>query len=289
MRARAAITAAGAVLAVAAVPPAEAAVGASRIAALQTGLHALGLYRGTIDGVEGPATRKAVRALQRRAGLAVDGVVGPRTRAALGRYGRPDFGARVLGRGHRGWDVAELQFQLAWHGFPSGPFDGVFGPRTDAALRRFQRFAGLRADGRAGPATVAVLRRPPPRAPYGLDWPVDAAVGDHFGPRGERFHAGIDIPASEGRPVRAARTGVVSYAGWAAGGWGNVVIVSHGDGVQTVYAHLSRVDVQVARTLLAGAVLGLVGSTGESSGPHLHFELRVRGAAVDPMTGLAET
>ena len=61
--------------------------------------------------------------------------------------------------GNRGWDVAALQFKLAWHGFPSGTFDGVLGPHMDEALRRFQRWAGLGADGLAGPATIRALRR----------------------------------------------------------------------------------------------------------------------------------
>src|ERR671936_1118728 len=117
--------------------------GQSPVAALQVALSARGLYAGTIDGVAGPSTTAAVRAFQRRAHLTVDGVVGPRTRAALGRYGRHTLGSRPLAVRAFGWDVAELQFLLAWHGFPSGTFDGRFGGRTARPLRRFQRFAGL--------------------------------------------------------------------------------------------------------------------------------------------------
>src|SRR5919205_1418673 len=115
--------------------------GESPVAALQVALNARGLYAGTIDGVSGPSTTAAVRAFQRRAHLTVDGVVGLRTRAALGRYGRHTLGSRPLALRAFGWDVAELQFLLAWHGFPSGPFDGRFEGRTAGALRRFQRFA----------------------------------------------------------------------------------------------------------------------------------------------------
>ena len=86
-----------------------------------------------------------------------DGIAGPRTRRALGDLGRPELGARPLSIGTRGWDVAELQFKLAWHGFPSGPFDGAFGPRLEAAVRRFQRFADLPTIGIAGPRTMAAL------------------------------------------------------------------------------------------------------------------------------------
>jgi murein DD-endopeptidase MepM/ murein hydrolase activator NlpD len=270
--------------AVAAGPAAPA--GTSEIAALQVALRAKGVYAGSVDGVAGPATATAVRRFQRRARLSVDGIVGPLTRRALGRLGRPGLGNRMLRSGHRGWDVAQLQFELAEHGFPSGTFDGTFGPRTAAALRRFQAWAGLAADARAGPATLAALRLPPPVSPLRLVRPVDAPVGDPFGPRGARFHAGIDLPAPGGVPVVAAGPGLVVYAGWRPGGWGGFVSVAHSRGVRTLYAHLGRVDVRLGQWVDAGAQLGLVGSTGSATGPHLHFEVRVRGAAVDPLTAI---
>ena len=134
--------------------------GNPEIAALQVGLRERGLYRGTVDGVLGPGTERAVLRFQRRAGLSADGVPGPRTRKALGRYGkRAPLGGRSLLAGMRGWDVAALQFALAWHGFPSGSFDGHFGSRTQAALLGFQRWAGITPDGVAGPG-----RSPPSEA-----------------------------------------------------------------------------------------------------------------------------
>ena len=78
------------------------------VAALQVGLQSRGLYGGTIDGIMGPGTRRAVRALQRRAGISVDGVPGPQTKRALGRYARHRFGDRMVHSGNRGWDVAAL-------------------------------------------------------------------------------------------------------------------------------------------------------------------------------------
>src|SRR2546423_3589754 len=114
-----------------------------------------------MDGVDGPETTAAVRIFQRHAHLPVDGVVGTRTRAALGRYGRHTLGNRPLAVRAFGWDVAELQFLLAWHGFPSGPFDGRLGARTAAALRRFPRVAPPGPGGGAGPRPPP----PPPRAP----------------------------------------------------------------------------------------------------------------------------
>src|SRR5207237_9204784 len=107
----------------------------------------------------------ACGALRVRPHVPVDGGAGPMTRAALGRYGRHTLGTRPLRAGAFGWDVAELQFLLAWHGFPSGAFDGRFGAHTWGALRRFQRFAGLAPDRVAGPATFAALHGPGPRCP----------------------------------------------------------------------------------------------------------------------------
>jgi murein DD-endopeptidase MepM/ murein hydrolase activator NlpD len=265
--------------------PASAA-GKANVAALQVALYARGTYHGTIDGVCGPQTERAVFRLQRRAGLAVDGLVGPQTRRALGKLGRHAIGSRVLVLGRRGWDVSALQFLLAWHGFPSGNFDGHLGPRTDAALRGYQRWAGLSVDGAAGPATFAALRRPPARSPLAVSRPVAAPVTDRFGPRGIRFHTGIDFPASYGVRVRAARSGRVVFARWDSGGFGNLVRIAHGHGVQTWYAHLSSFRVRRGSRVNTGTVIGRVGSTGFSTGPHLHFEVRLRRAAVDPLTAL---
>jgi peptidoglycan hydrolase-like protein with peptidoglycan-binding domain len=264
-----------------------AAAGKPEVAALQVGLRARGFYDGTVDGVRGPATAHAVRDLQRVAGLAVDGIAGPQTRRALGKLGRPALGARPLSTGRVGWDVAALQFLLSWHGFPSGQFDGRFGARVETAVRRYQSWAGLAADGVAGPATIAHLRSAPlPRSPLRLSWPLALPVGDTFGPRGDRFHAGIDIPAASGTPVGAARTGTVVFAGWDAGGFGNLVVIAHGRGVETFYAHLSQIAVEEGEPVTAGARIGRVGSTGHSTGPHLHFEVRVRSASVDPLGAL---
>jgi murein DD-endopeptidase MepM/ murein hydrolase activator NlpD len=265
----------------------QAAAADAGVAALQVGLHTRGLYAGPIDGISGPATAKAIRRLQAHARITVDGVVGPQTRRALGRFARHRFGSRPLRIGKAGWDVAALQFELAWHGFPSGAFDGILGKHSDAALRRFQKRSGLAPDGVAGPATLRALRGPPPAIPLQLAWPMTApVVGDRFGPRGDRFHSGIDFPAPMGAPVYAARSGKVVWAGWKEGGWGFLVIVSHGQGEKTMYAHLSRIDVRVGVWIGQGVRVGLVGASGHATGPHLHFEVRVRGACVDPLRAL---
>ena len=262
------------------------AMGGSRTAALQIGLQAKGLYGGTIDGFWGPGTERGVRMLQRRAGITVDGVVGPATRRALDRYGRPGLGSRLLSPGRVGWDVSRVQFLLAWHGFPSGTFDGAFGERTHGAVQRFQRFARLYPDGVVGAATIRALQGPIPRSPYAFSQPISAPIGDRFGPRGNRFHTGLDFPAPYGATVRAARAGRVVSAAWDSGGYGYLVVIRHGLGVQTWYAHLAGMRVSRGQPVAAGARIGTVGATGHATGPHLHWEVRRRGAALNPLPTL---
>jgi hypothetical protein len=268
-------------------PAGAAGAGNVDVAALQIALRARSFYGGTIDGYAGPATRSAVMRLQRRAGLMVDGIAGPRTRRALGRLGRHALGSRSIGPGAVGWDVSALQFRLAWRGFPSGSFDGVSGPHLGAAIRSYQRWAGLPAVGVAGPATLGSLRRHPiPASPLHVLWPLAAPVGDGFGPRGDAFHPGLDFLARHGSSVFAAASGSVEFAGYNSGGYGNLVVLRHRLGVTTWYAHLSRIAVRRGEPVGAGARLGRVGASGKATGPHLHFEVRVRGAAVDPRTAL---
>ena len=260
--------------------------GRSDVAALQVALRATGHYGGTVDGIRGPGTRAAIRSFQQRRGLTPDGIAGPATRRALGRRGRPRIGSRVVGGRARGWDVAALQFRLAWRGFPSGPIDGGFGARTEAALRRFQAWAGLVPDGAAGPATWRALRRRAPRSRLSFARPSYAAIGDRFGPRGDRFHSGVDFTAGWNAPALAAGRGCVVVATHTFGPYGRLVVIRHRRGMTSWYAHLNRIDVRPGQCVTAGRRIGLVGSSGQSSGPHLHFELRVRDAVVNPLSGL---
>ncbi|MEA2166945.1 MAG: hypothetical protein QOF76_245 [Solirubrobacteraceae bacterium] len=253
------------------------------VAALQVALGATGDYHGDVDGIAGPGTVGAVRRFQARHGLAVDGVAGRATHRKLGRRGRPGWGSRVITLGDRGWDVARLQFELALHGFPNGGADGGFGPRSQAALIRFQTWAGLTADGAAGPSTRRALAKPPPHSPLKFYRPIGVAIGDPFGPRGNTFHPGVDFPAPAGTPVQAAGYGDVIFAGYDSGGYGNLVVIQHRLGVTTMYAHLSRIGVHKGQHVVGHDRIGRVGSTGLSTGPHLHFEIRVRGAAVGPV------
>jgi murein DD-endopeptidase MepM/ murein hydrolase activator NlpD len=267
--------------------PSAFAAGDPDIAALQVGLRARGVYGGTIDGVLGAGTVSAIRRLQRRAGIPADGVPGLQTKGALGRYGmQAPLGRRVLIRGMHGWDVAALQFALAWHGFPSGIFDGRFGAATERALRRFQRWAGLPIDSSADAAAIAALKAPLATCPIALTSPVAGPYTELFGPRGARFHTGIDYPGRIGTLVTAAAPGQVRFAGWSEGGWGYLVVIAHSNGTRTLYAHLSRVGVAVGQRVATGERIGRIGASGRATGPHLHFEVRLRGAAVDPLTGL---
>jgi murein DD-endopeptidase MepM/ murein hydrolase activator NlpD len=115
----------------------------------------------------------------------------------------------------------------------------------------------------------------------GFVWPVAGAVVSPFGWRWGRMHEGIDIAAGYGAPIAAAASGTVIYAGYM-GGYGNLIIVDHGGGVATAYAHQSSFAVG-GGTVSQGQTLGYVGCTGHCYGPHLHFEVRVNGSAVDPL------
>ena len=268
------------------VAPAARAAGRPAVAALQVTLRHHHVYRGPVDGVLGPRTTAAVERFQRKHGLTPDGVAGPKTRRAFGRFAAHMLGSRPLARGMNGWDVAELQFALGWHGFPNARVDGGFGAHVERALKKFQRWSHLPADGVAGPATFQSLRAPLPRCPIALAWPLHAVVGSTFGPRGTGFHSGIDLTAPAGTPVGAAWPGRVVFAAFDPSGYGKMVEVAHGSGVVSMYAHLSSFSVRVGQKVASGTQLGRVGATGEATGPHLHFEVRVRGAAVDPLPSL---
>lgn len=118
-------------------------------------------------------------------------------------------------------------------------------------------------------------------------WPVDGGeISSRFGKRGRRMHKGLDIAAPPGTPVLAAAAGTVVYSDDQQRGYGNLVILSHADGYVTVYAHNRRNLVDDGDTVRQGSRIAEVGSTGRSTGPHLHFEIRRKKKAVDPLTYL---
>jgi murein DD-endopeptidase MepM/ murein hydrolase activator NlpD len=140
-----------------------------------------------------------------------------------------------------------------------------------AAIRSAQERAGSTGSGQPSSA--------------GLIWPCDGAVVSGFGMRWGRMHEGIDIACAAGTPNRAAAAGTVIYAGWM-GGYGNLVVIDHGNGLSTAYGHASSLAVSVGQTVSQGQTVSYVGATGHATGPHLHFEVRVNGTAVDPLAYL---
>jgi len=116
----------------------------------------------------------------------------------------------------------------------------------------------------------------------GMIWPVLGRISSYFGPRWGTRHTGLDIAAPSGSEIRAVRAGRVEMAGWW-GGYGNCVIINHGDGVRTLYAHASRILVKRGERVVQGQVVARVGSTGNSTGPHVHFEVRVNNRFKDPL------
>jgi murein DD-endopeptidase MepM/ murein hydrolase activator NlpD len=119
-------------------------------------------------------------------------------------------------------------------------------------------------------------------------WPLQGRITSYFGRRNlgmgtSSFHRGIDVAASYGSTITAARTGTVSFAGWSTAGYGYLIKVRHAGGAETWYGHNSRILVGVGQYVRQGEPIGLVGSTGISTGPHLHFELHERGRAIDPL------
>jgi murein DD-endopeptidase MepM/ murein hydrolase activator NlpD len=280
--------------------PAQAPAASARVAALQSALTSLNLYRGFVDGVGGPLTRAAVVRFQRRRGLLVDGIAGPQTRRALGSRGRPRLGSRAMRLGDHGWDVAALQFLLLRRGYGPGRVDGAFGPLTQAAVLRAQRAAGIGADAVAGPQTIRALRGggssgtrtvSTPTGPVSFLRPVAGPIGDGFGaPRsGGRTHQGIDFPVAYGTSVGAAGVGTTIFAAHNYGGYGHLVVVQHRLGYTTWYAHLASITTYVGQNVVGGTEIGRVGSTGYSTGPHLHFEVRRYNTPIDPMPMLLST
>jgi peptidoglycan hydrolase-like protein with peptidoglycan-binding domain len=240
------------------------------VAALQVGLTARDLYDGDIDGYAGPQT---LSALNRLAGATT--ALSPATRAALGRFGAHPLGGRPLVAGTSGWDVAALQFLLAWHGFPSGTFDGAFGARTRAALLAFQRWAGIDPIAVAGPQTLAALQpRPSPVLSRSLEKKAPrrrtASVRAGPLPHGHRL-------SPTGTPVVAARDGVV--APWVPGRYGDVVSsrTSRNDDSIHICPGLSSSPVSGSPAVPWSAS----SATGDATGPHLR-RAQVRGAPIDP-------
>jgi murein DD-endopeptidase MepM/ murein hydrolase activator NlpD len=144
-------------------------------------------------------------------------------------------------------------------------------------IRAYQRRANSGSSGSYTPA----------RSTGAFNWPADGPVTSSFGWRqhpiygGWRMHTGIDLGAGYGQPIRASDGGTVIYSGWC-GGYGNLVMIDHGKGITTLYGHCSSISVSNGQSVSKGQVIARVGSTGNSTGPHLHFEVRQNGVPINP-------
>jgi murein DD-endopeptidase MepM/ murein hydrolase activator NlpD len=136
-------------------------------------------------------------------------------------------------------------------------------------------------------ASTLLASYTPPKPSDSFVWPLSGRLTSYYGRRnisvgGNTFHAGLDIATKTGTPIAASRPGTVTKASWG-GSYGYVVFVDHGDGSQSRYAHQSQLNVRVGQYVNQGDIVGFVGSTGASTGPHLHFEIRFNGRSVDPL------
>lgn len=216
----------------------------------------------------------------------------------------------ALRPGATGASVASLQRALRKRGIRV-KVSGTYDARTRAGVRTLQRRIGSRATGiadaallkRLGVTVRAVAGTPTPggeRDPdgsfdeypvpepndatpsaAGFIWPANGVVSSPYGPRWGRMHEGIDIAAPAGRPIRAAKAGMITTAA-PEGAYGNLVVIDHGNGETTRYGHMSAFGVTKGQVVTIGQVIGQIGSTGRSTGNHLHFEIRINGVAMDP-------
>ena len=127
------------------------------------------------------------------------------------------------------------------------------------------------------PAIQPVSNKDLSRVASGFGYRIDPVY------KTRRFHAGLDFTAPVGTPIYATADGVVKEAGYNTGGYGNNVVINHGFGFQTLYAHMYKIKARVGQKVKRGEVIGYIGNTGKSTGPHLHYEVHKKGQPVDPI------
>ena len=163
--------------------------------------------------------------------------------------------------------------------------------KKEAELRAYIRRQAALRQRRAAASSQAPTRVPIPRSAGAYIYPVNGPITSHYGYRVHpirgttRLHTGMDFGVGYGVPILSADNGVVIHSGWY-GGYGNTVIVDHGGGFTTLYAHASSLAVSAGQTVKQGQMVSRVGSTGFSTGPHLHFEVRYNGNPINPLSRL---
>jgi murein DD-endopeptidase MepM/ murein hydrolase activator NlpD len=159
-----------------------------------------------------------------------------------------------------------------------------------AAEEEAARLAAEDAEREAAEAAEEAERAAAEAAEAAQPWmaPTDAGITSYYGMRDGRLHGGTDFGSNEGDPISVVGDGTVTYVGYEAGGYGNVVYVEHEDGTETRYAHASEVLVNVGDEVSKGDTIILTGSTGNVTGPHLHFEVLIDGEKVDSLAWLEE-
>jgi len=159
----------------------------------------------------------------------------------------------------------------------SGSLPLIFGGLTLLLLAKPKGATASRPTGSSKLTVVPVAAR----ISSGFGWRKHPIIKDAAGNPADRHHNGYDLSCPQGTPIYAAGDGVVEFAGWNKG-YGNLTRIDHGGGLSTRYGHQSKLQVKTGQRVKAGQLIGLVGSTGMSTGPHLHFEVRVKGTPVDP-------
>ena len=181
--------------------------------------------------------------------------------------------------------LAGLGLDAAARGATEAPSGGPFVPyRLAAGATAFERQVHRIAIARAqADRLVSTMTTVPLRQPVTGELDMSSGFGVRIDPFLNRpaMHTGVDFRGNVGDAVRATASGTVTAAGWS-GGYGRMVEIEHGNGLSTRYGHLSEIDVKVGQTIKIGQVVGRLGSTGRSTGPHLHYETRIDGEAVDP-------
>lgn len=181
---------------------------------------------------------------------------------------------------------------MIWAGFTAALTScSTVRPSPSKRIGLLDRIAQLDRNSPQGRRTPAVVRNTEEEGVASaklmrgfLRWPLSSVqVTSPFGQRGASFHEGLDLRAPVGTPILAAQGGTVIYAGSRIRGYGRMVVISHLNGITTIYAHQSRLFVRKGQRVKQGQRIGLSGNTGHSTGPHLHFEVRTGVAALDPL------